>query len=220
MTLTVTRFCFTFALTYEHNSNVFYFDNIGEEISIGLRAFTYGYDFYAPEKSVLFHYYSTHGGKKRKVKKFWEHSDKYEGVEKESKARLLGIIQMLGTGLSGGDDSQPKKDALRGSNENDKKINDAKSGEDYDEVEITWNPIEERNYGIGKIRTIQKFMETFGINLQDHTVEEHLCRFVGVAMNTMFQKHIRKDAMGIDYDKIKYKFKDPKVHGKTWEEFM
>jgi len=47
----------------------------GEEINIGLRAFTYGYDLYAPTKSFLFHYYSTDpNGKKRKVETFWEHA--------------------------------------------------------------------------------------------------------------------------------------------------
>jgi len=69
----------------------------GEEISVGIRGFTYGYDFYAPQKSVVFHYYnsSARNEKKKKVAKFWENKDLYKGVEAESKARLAGIIQML-----------------------------------------------------------------------------------------------------------------------------
>lgn len=40
----------------------------GEEISIGVRGFTHGYDFYAPEKSVNFHVYAQGENKvKRKV---------------------------------------------------------------------------------------------------------------------------------------------------------
>ena len=31
----------------------------GEEISIGVRGWTHGYDFYAPERSVLFHEYAS-----------------------------------------------------------------------------------------------------------------------------------------------------------------
>jgi len=30
----------------------------GEEMSIGIRGFTIGYDFYAPERSVCFHHYA------------------------------------------------------------------------------------------------------------------------------------------------------------------
>ena len=67
---------------------------------MGIRAFSYGYDFYAPEKSVLYHYYHTvTDGKKVKVKRFWEHASSYEGMQQISKARLLGIIEMLGVAV-------------------------------------------------------------------------------------------------------------------------
>ena len=53
----------------------------GEEISIGIRGFTYGYDFYAPEKSVVFHMYANgvNAQKRNKVPKFWEHQNLYRG---------------------------------------------------------------------------------------------------------------------------------------------
>ena len=70
----------------------------GEEINIGVRGFTYGYDFYAPERSVIFHYYTNSGdkggeeGKKKKKKEknekgvnFWDNEEMYVGVAKESK---------------------------------------------------------------------------------------------------------------------------------------
>jgi hypothetical protein len=53
----------------------------GEEMSIGIRGFTVGYDFYAPERSVCFHHYA-HGNKtpgRNKVKHFWENSNQYAG---------------------------------------------------------------------------------------------------------------------------------------------
>ena len=38
----------------------------GEEMSIGIRGFTIGYDFYAPERSVCFHHYAE--GKNRQAR--------------------------------------------------------------------------------------------------------------------------------------------------------
>lgn len=50
-------------------------------MSIGIRGFTIGYDFYAPERSVCFHHYAV--GKNAKlrngVKHFWENSNRYAG---------------------------------------------------------------------------------------------------------------------------------------------
>ena len=50
----------------------------GEEISIGLRAFTFGYDFYAPEHSVCFHAYIKNENDGI-VAVFTEHANLYEG---------------------------------------------------------------------------------------------------------------------------------------------
>ena len=47
----------------------------GEEMSIGLRGFSWGYDFYAPNDSVCFHVYAStkeNAAKRKKVKTFWE----------------------------------------------------------------------------------------------------------------------------------------------------
>lgn len=48
---------------------------------IGIRGFTVGYDFYAPERSVCFHHYATgkNAAKRNKVKKFWENGNNYKG---------------------------------------------------------------------------------------------------------------------------------------------
>ena len=148
----------------------------------------YGYDFYAPERSVIFHYYNSSPKTNRSdLNSFWENADAYEGVEARSKARLLGIIEML----------RPNDDG----------------------TEMEWNDIEKKKYGIGKVRTIKKFLDTFGIHLKEKETEKHLCRFVGKPMFDMFCKHMRLDGMGIDYGKIYYQFKDPKIHGNTWETY-
>ena len=72
-----------------------------------------------------------------------------------------------------------------------------------------WISVDEDLYGLGKVRTVEKFMKTFGIHLDTISVEKHLCRFVGRKMQGLFIPHLRKDGMGIDYSKIAYEFKDP-----------
>lgn len=68
----------------------------GEEISMGLRGFTYGYDYYAAERSVCFHMYAIKENKEKrqKVKLFWENTHLYRGAELEAMKRLNGIIGM------------------------------------------------------------------------------------------------------------------------------
>jgi len=68
----------------------------GEEMSIGIRGFTAGYDFYAPERSVCFHHYAVgeNSKKRNKVHHFWENSNKYAGTGKKAMQRLLGIVRM------------------------------------------------------------------------------------------------------------------------------
>jgi hypothetical protein len=65
-------------------------------------------------------------------------------------------------------------------------------------------------YGIGAVRTPEKFYEVFGIDVANKKTERHLCRFVESGrMHIQFKKLIRRDGMGVDYSKVNYKFKDP-----------
>jgi [Skp1-protein]-hydroxyproline N-acetylglucosaminyltransferase len=68
----------------------------GEEMSIGIRGYTVGYDYYAPERSVCFHHYAV-GNNARvrgKVHHFWENDNKYAGTGRKAMKRLLGIVHM------------------------------------------------------------------------------------------------------------------------------
>jgi hypothetical protein len=149
----------------------------GEEMSIGIRGFTIGYDFYAPERSVCFHHYAEGANKKarNRVPHYWEHTDIYAGSGVKAMFRLLGIVHM-----------NPEVDR----NE--------------------WDHTEEAKYGLGGVRTPELFYETFGIDVVNKRAEPHLCKFVATGkMHLMFTKYLRSDGMGIDYNKINYKFKDP-----------
>eukprot|EP00551_Chaetoceros_affinis_P006452 CAMPEP_0203686210 /NCGR_PEP_ID=MMETSP0090-20130426/48946_1 /ASSEMBLY_ACC=CAM_ASM_001088 /TAXON_ID=426623 /ORGANISM="Chaetoceros affinis, Strain CCMP159" /LENGTH=595 /DNA_ID=CAMNT_0050555431 /DNA_START=492 /DNA_END=2279 /DNA_ORIENTATION=- len=184
----------------------------GEEINIGLRGFTYGYDYYAPERSVLFHYYSE-GRKDKKVKTFWEHSDAYNGLEQASMARLLSITELIPTAE---DISKNKKDEENNNNNNQEK-GESESENVIVKDAIEWNRVEEKKYGLGKARTVKKFLRTFGIDIVAQKVEHHMCRFVGKPMNEMFLAHRRENGMGVDYDQISFEFRDPEVYGKSWD---
>jgi len=160
----------------------------GEEISIGLRGFTYGYDYYTPEHSVCFHYYAKKDetGKRNKVHTFWENSGMYKSnnraVEKGGMKRLNGILNM--------NPSSIKEDEWM-----------------HDDIEF---------YGLGKVRTTQKFFETFGIDTETQKTQDHLCRFVGINMQKAWKPHLRENTMGINYDEISFKFQDPDIYGSTW----
>jgi Glycosyltransferase (GlcNAc) len=151
----------------------------GEEMSIGIRGFTVGYDFFAPERSVCFHHYAVgkNAAIRNKVHHFWENDSAYSGTAKKAMKRLLGIVHM------------------------NPEVNPDK-----------WDHTDEILYGLGGVRTPEKFYETFGINVAEKTTENHLCRFVDGdtgKMHKMFMKHLRKDGMGIDYAHITYRFTDP-----------
>ena len=160
----------------------------GEEISIGLRGFTYGYDYYTPEHSVCFHYYASQDktGKRNKVNLFWEHShvftQKGNVVEKKGMKRLNGILNMNPSNIK----------------------------------ENEWLHDDETFYGLGKVRSTRKFFDTFGIDTEKQVIQQHLCKFVGRNMQKKWKPHLRKDMMGINYDEIDYKFKDPDKFGRTW----
>jgi hypothetical protein len=66
----------------------------GEEISTGIRGFTHGYDFYAPQISVVFHEYAERSKRRKKVALFWENSQKHKGEAQKSLKRSMALIDM------------------------------------------------------------------------------------------------------------------------------
>ena len=48
-----------------------YLPKQGEEINVGIRGFTHGYDFYAPRDSVVFHEYAEKSKRRKKIPMFW-----------------------------------------------------------------------------------------------------------------------------------------------------
>ena len=102
----------------------------------------------------------------------------------------------------------------------DEKKIDTSSTEKFNAPTSPWNHIEEKAYGLGMIRTVDKFYETFGIDVASRNVQQNMCSFVGTPMNKLFIPHLRRNKMGIDYNKISFHFQDPSTHGKTWEKYV
>ncbi|KAL3924797.1 MAG: hypothetical protein SGILL_000826, partial [Bacillariaceae sp.] len=156
----------------------------GEEASMAIRGFTYGYDFYAPERSVAFHIYAVKANVGRKSRhKFWENEMMFKGALEKSVARLNAI-----TGMLGGHSSS-------------KNNNNQHVTEDYE-------TIENDKYGLGKVRSKEKYYDTFGIHPESQSVEGHLCMFVRRDMHDQFTSFLREDGIGIDYGKIDFAFHD------------
>ena len=141
-------------------------------MSIGIRGFTIGYDYFSPQRSVCFHHYASNDRthKRDNVPKFWENSSKYSGIGKNSMARLLGIVKM--------NPEVPRS---------------------------SWNHVEEDFYGLGKVRTPEKFYSTFGVDVVRKKTHPNLCGFVQTGkMHKFFMQKLRADGMGVDYDLVKY----------------
>lgn len=85
-----------------------------------------------------------------------------------------------------------------------------------------WIHTDEKKYGIGKVRSVQKFFDTFGIHLDSRKVEDKLCRFVGRNMQRIWKPHLRKNRMGINYDDIKFRFRNPETSGfgTNWDKYI
>lgn len=62
----------------------------GEEISIAVRAWTHGYDFYTPHNPVAFHPYH----RKSRPPMFWENAASHKGEGARSSRRAADIIRM------------------------------------------------------------------------------------------------------------------------------
>ena len=148
---------------------------LGEEMSMGLRGFTYGYDMYATERSVCFHSYAVGANavKRNKVKHFWEHGSSYAGVGKRAMNRVLGVVNM----------------------------NPEVPTSEWDQKELD-------KYGVGKVRTLEKFYKTFGIDTFKKHAANNLCSFVDQRMHFLFNPFLRSDGMGVDYSKITFELKE------------
>uniref|UniRef100_A0A7S2RH17 Uncharacterized protein n=2 Tax=Rhizochromulina marina TaxID=1034831 RepID=A0A7S2RH17_9STRA len=67
----------------------------GEEISVGIRAWTQGYDLYAPRSSVVFHEYAVNSKRRRGIHTFWENSKRPSaGSASTSMKRMVALVRM------------------------------------------------------------------------------------------------------------------------------
>jgi hypothetical protein len=145
----------------------------------GIRGYTVGYDFYAPERSVCFHHYAVGANAKvrSKVHHFWENDNKYRGTGKAAMARLLGIVHM-----------NPEVNASTW---------DHKEEDIYGLGGVRTPENFYHTFGIDvNKKTVEGHLCKF--------VDVNNGR-----MHRLFTPHLRADGIGIDYSKIDFAFKDP-----------
>jgi [Skp1-protein]-hydroxyproline N-acetylglucosaminyltransferase len=157
----------------------------GEESSITVRAFTYGYDFYAPEYSVAFHMFAIKENVGRRSRhKYWENGALYTGSLEKSLLRLNGII--------GASTSSSSSTTTASSSTTTESTSQGKGTFDFFQKDM-------HKYGLGAIRDKKEYYRRFGIHTDTLLVEDHLCDFVQESMHRSFAPCLRDDGMGIDY---------------------
>ena len=173
-----------FVLTTPYDPHLAMIEREDEEISVAIRAFTNGYDNYAPMHNVCFNGQASAAADalmqqlqeedseenavvaKQEVYSFKDHADKYRGKYAASIMRLLALVDM---------------------------------GADGEE----WDRTEEEKYGTGKVRLTSKMFSCFGIHVETKITERKLCDFVSSGMmHSTFLDHLRTDGMGIDYNEF------------------
>lgn len=62
-------------------------------------------------------------------------------------------------------------------------------------------------FGIGHVRSLSKFFNSFGVHPKERITERKLCNFVSTGrMHKIFYEHMQSDGMGINYDGIHFRF--------------
>ena len=155
---------------YDHNLPMIF---QGEEISLGVRGFTHGYDYYTPERSVCFHYYaSKKDTKRKKVPMFWQHSNAHSGAAVESLKRLTKVIRI-----------DPQADYDLKAMEGDKDLG------------------EYGRFGLGRVRDPETFYDMVGIDVERRRSAKGLCKSVTRGgFHQKLKQYLREDGGGIDYD--------------------
>mmetsp|Transcript_26175 Transcript_26175/g.52154 ORF Transcript_26175/g.52154 Transcript_26175/m.52154 type:complete len:524 (+) Transcript_26175:76-1647(+) len=127
-----------------------------EDISISVRGFTYGYDFYSPGKDVCF---------RRNLNFTFLKADK--ASQKKSISQMMEVSGLL-----------------------------QNKATDYEKNYVLM-------YGLGKVRNIDTFLNTFMVHYTQKKNADKLCKFVKSGkMHKEFLKELKSDNMGIDYTRI------------------
>jgi hypothetical protein len=191
-----------FALVVPYDPYIPFVDVQNEDLSMTLRAFTNGYDFYVPSRSVCF-FKSYRKEEEQKYDSIDNNLEEKENVDVDSEQDLLNKriydnrIPLMSDISKFKEKSMERLFNIIGMNTNNKYGNNIPS----------WNVLEVERFGIGKTRTLEKFFSCFGIHVNERITERKLCDFVTSSMmHNSFLKHLRPDGLGINYDDIDFRF--------------
>jgi hypothetical protein len=174
----------------------------GEEIAIGIRGFTYGYDYYAPRDSVVFHEYAERSSRRKKIPMFWFVPFLPCPLLIAASSRKSERAAHSPTSHPAPDPHRENSVAHRGEGQKSLRRGTAVIGMAPDLDPSTWDHSELEKYGLGNVRELSLFYKLFLIDAQARSAVQ-LCPFVksGV-MHRNFQKFLRSDGLGIDYGRL------------------
>lgn len=210
------HYCFTlgeFSVEVQHNPE-YYFH--GEEISIGARAYTWGYDLFHPHKTLIWHEYTRKGRTKQ-----WDDDKKW--VEKNNHSHLTNRKLF---GMDGED--QEGHDGPYGFG----KIRTLREYEEYAGILFERRAVQQDtldkkyppNKRISEYSSEEEWLESFAtvfkhcIDLNYNQVKEKDYEYWVVAFHGKDDKTIfRKDADKSEINRMK---NDPDGYCKIWREFQ
>jgi hypothetical protein len=150
----------------------------GEETSISVRAFTKGYDFYSPVRSIGRHTYDRRHGPLVRRPTFWENNQRYEGLgnAKSAATRLASIVHMKANNEATTDQYLTWDQELYG-------IGSARTPESFYST-----------YGIDRTaQTIHPGLCQFVVGVESRQPLLH----------ALLSQFLKPDGMGIDYGKVR-----------------
>jgi glycosyltransferase involved in cell wall biosynthesis len=210
------HFCFTlgqFSEEVQHNPE-YYFH--GEEISIGVRAYTWGYDLFHPHKTLIWHEYTRKGRTKQ-----WDDDKKWGEKNNHSHLTNRKLFGMDG-------EKQEGHDGKYGFGN----VRTLRQYEEYAGILFSKRAIQQQtidkeyppNNGISHYKNEEEWIDSFAsifkhcIDIAYNQVPEKDYDFWVVAFHGEDDKTIyRKDA---DKNEIKRMFNDPDKYCKIWRDFQ
>mmetsp|Transcript_11101 Transcript_11101/g.23271 ORF Transcript_11101/g.23271 Transcript_11101/m.23271 type:complete len:770 (-) Transcript_11101:94-2403(-) len=169
-----------FVLNVPYDPHLCAVDQQDEELSMTLRAFTHGYDFYTPTNGMMFRLVT--------------------GSSTNKGSKTNGVF----SGLINEDADYPMCDGKE--NKSRIRLNVLTEMKSEDDVP-SWDETDKELFGAGPVRQLKKFFSCFGVHVRQLITEQKLCDFVVSGnLHDEFVGNMRSNGMGIDYDEINFRF--------------
>ena len=176
------HFCFTqgiFCKEVPHDENLYFF---GEEITLSVRAFTWGYDMFHPKKHIVWHQYGRNGSKKH-----WDDHFSWQEIDNKSRENARILLGMQNKKTTDNSFLNKKNFISKNHNTYNKEKN-------------------KKQYGIGKARLIREYELYTGICFNRQSVDPYR---INMMPGSFTIQSSYEDWMSILASKIQYEITLP-----------